>query len=70
MYAFSYTRPVNHLRGTGTGIVGHPELRQSSDRDLRNKRHEVVWNSACTFADQARFVRSDRIEMTAKNNTP
>ena len=56
---------IAHARAVHRIVVvpEYVQLLQAPDRNLGDIREQVVWNPAGIFADAARGVRSDRIEI-------
>ena len=51
-------------------ITEYAQARQFSDRHLRDVWHQVVRDAGRVFADQAGFMRADRVEITQQGDAP
>ena len=66
---------MDEIADTGAvdrGIVAaeNVQFRPPSDRDLQQKRHQVVRRSLGVLADQSAFMRADGVEVTQANDPP
>src|SRR5690606_31426136 len=51
-------------------VPEHFQFRQAADGDLRDEREKIVRNAVRVFADPARRMRADRIEIAKIANLP
>ncbi|ABA48535.1 hypothetical protein BURPS1710b_3148 [Burkholderia pseudomallei 1710b] len=63
---------IAHAGAVGRRVVAaeHAQLLELAHRDLRDVRHQVVRNAGRVLADEAAFVRADRIEVAQRRDAP
>ena len=62
---------------TNAGAIGgrviaakDAEFRPTTDRHLRDERHQIIGNALRVFADQTALMRPDRVEITQQGHAP